>query len=354
MVTLREARILLKKYADAWVNRDPNAIIKIFEPDAEYWETAFARPFKGHKGIRKYWVEKVAGQEKDIKFRLLNVYVQKDNVIAECYAEFYDMVNDYNVKMKEVALFKVRKGRIYNYREYWSSKHPQSYIKRLNKEDIPLELQIQKVSINGNNYDLIYHKPLKRILDWIQSALIESGKVLPSSMNARIIILPTNDAFVRDHLGGISGYTLDNKTVLLSVYNSKVDKTSIVSTVAHEYCHLAREQYIKWDTITDSIAFEGLAENFETKISGKIPPYAIKLSEKEARKLWEKIKGKLNGKSGLTHNALFFGSETMPLWGGYSLSYYLIRNVLIENKFDFKSLIKMDSKTLVSKALKLW
>lgn len=32
MVTLKEARILLKKYADAWVNRDPDAIIKIFEP----------------------------------------------------------------------------------------------------------------------------------------------------------------------------------------------------------------------------------------------------------------------------------------------------------------------------------
>ena len=43
MVTLKEAKVLLKKYADAWVNRDPDAIIKIFEPDAEYWETAFAR-----------------------------------------------------------------------------------------------------------------------------------------------------------------------------------------------------------------------------------------------------------------------------------------------------------------------
>ena len=354
MVTLKEARVLLKRYADAWVNRDPDAIIKIFEPDAEYWETAFAKPFNGHKGIRKYWTEKVVGQEKDIKFRLLNLYVQGNNVIAEWHAEFYDIINDYHVKMKEVALFQVRKGKIYNYREYWSSKHPAGYIKDLNAENIPLKLRIQKVKIGKNGYDLIYHKPLSHTLNWIKSALEESSKALSSSVSARITILPTNDNFVGDKMGGVSGYTLHNKTLLLKIYNSKVDRTSVISTVAHEYCHLVREQHVKWDTLIDSIAFEGLAENFETKISGRTPPYAIKLSEKEAKELWERIKNKLNGKSGLTHNALFFGSETMPNWGGYSLSYYLIRNLLIKNKFDFESLMKVHSKTLVSKALKYW
>ncbi|MCL5101222.1 MAG: nuclear transport factor 2 family protein [Candidatus Parvarchaeota archaeon] len=123
MVTLKEAKVLLKKYAEAWMKRDPDAIVRIFAPNAEYKETAFDRPPKGHKGIRKYWVDKVMGQEKDIKFKLLNVYVQGNNVTAEWYAQFYDTINQYHIKMKEVALFKVRNGKIYNYREYWSSKH---------------------------------------------------------------------------------------------------------------------------------------------------------------------------------------------------------------------------------------
>ena len=123
MVTVAEAKKLLKKYADAWIRRNPEAIIKLFSPDSEYRETAFGKQPKGHKGIKKYWVDKVVRQEKDIKFKILNVYAYKNNIIAEWYAQFYDMINQYHIKMKEVALFKVKNGKIYGYREYWSSKH---------------------------------------------------------------------------------------------------------------------------------------------------------------------------------------------------------------------------------------
>jgi uncharacterized protein YjaZ len=230
-----------------------------------------------------------------------------------------------------------------------------SDIKRFNRESISLELKKQKVQINGKNYTLIYHKPLRAKLSLICSTLSKCSKSLLSSMNATIVILPTNDTFVRDKMGGSTGYTPSGHKVIVWIYGLKANKKSIISTVSHEYCHMVRRQDVFWgNTLINGIAFEGLAVNFETKITGKTPPYATALSKKDAKKLWKRIKNRLNRGSGLTYDKLFFGSDDMPRWGGYALSYYLIRNLLLKNKSDFKSLIKIKSKDLVYEALRFW
>ena len=120
MVDKKIARELIKKYGDAWVNQDLDSILKIFTKDAIYHERVLEKPFKGHKEIKEYWKNKVVGEQKDIKFKLLSFYIDGDTIIAEWEANFYDKKREVNVHMKEVAILEIEDNKIKSLREYWS------------------------------------------------------------------------------------------------------------------------------------------------------------------------------------------------------------------------------------------
>jgi len=71
---------LVKIYADAWVNQDPEKIITIFTKDAIYHERVLEKPIIGHEQIKAYWQSKVVEEQSDIKFKLLNIYIDGDTL----------------------------------------------------------------------------------------------------------------------------------------------------------------------------------------------------------------------------------------------------------------------------------
>ncbi|MBI5799046.1 MAG: nuclear transport factor 2 family protein [Candidatus Yonathbacteria bacterium] len=127
-MTKDEAIKLLNIYGEAWEKQDPDLILTIFTPDAIYNDPKEAENH-GHEGIRAYWVSKVVGEEKDIKFKLLNTWVDGTDVIAEYYAEFIDTKRNLNIKMTEVAIITTRDEKFSSLREYYKSeKTPLSVI----------------------------------------------------------------------------------------------------------------------------------------------------------------------------------------------------------------------------------
>lgn len=123
MVTRRTVMKLLKKYGDAWANKDPDAILEVFTRNAKYYERVFENPFSGHSGIKKYWIDKVVGEQENISFKLLSVYMAGNTAIAEWEAKFHDKKRDIGIHMKEVAILEFRNDRISSFREYWDSEH---------------------------------------------------------------------------------------------------------------------------------------------------------------------------------------------------------------------------------------
>lgn len=121
MVNKKIAKELIKKYKNAWINQDPEAILEIFTPDAIYHERVLEKPFRGHKEIKKYWQDKVVGEQKNIKFKLLKLYIDEENIIAEWEVNFYNKKREVNIHMKEVAILKTKNNKIKSLREYWSS-----------------------------------------------------------------------------------------------------------------------------------------------------------------------------------------------------------------------------------------
>ena len=123
MVTRSVATKLLKVYGRAWEGRDPELILTIFAKDAVYKERAYSKHYSGLAGVKKYWTSKVVGEQRDIHFKLLNLFIDGDTVIAEWEARFYDTKRGIHIRFKEAAIMTIRNNKIKELREYWSSKH---------------------------------------------------------------------------------------------------------------------------------------------------------------------------------------------------------------------------------------
>ena len=119
-MTKEEAVRLLTIYGEAWKKQDADLILTIFTEDASYNDPKEPENF-GHEGIRKYWISKVQGEQKDIHFKLLNVWIDEDTVLAEWNTSFVDVPRNLHLDMREVAIFGVRNGKFSSLREYYKS-----------------------------------------------------------------------------------------------------------------------------------------------------------------------------------------------------------------------------------------
>lgn len=121
MVEKEVVKRLIKVYKDAWINQDPNKIITIFTKDATYFDPKMKRIYSGHNEIKYYWQIKVVEEQKDIKFKLLNLYIDGDTAIAEWDASFYNTKEKVKIHLLEVAILEFYGNKIKSLREYYAS-----------------------------------------------------------------------------------------------------------------------------------------------------------------------------------------------------------------------------------------
>jgi len=121
MVDRKTVAKILKIYGEAWAEQDPDKILTIFTKNAIYHERVLKKPIIGHKEIRKYWVYKVVNEQKDIKFKLLNFYIDGNTVIAEWEVVFFNRKKNAKIHMKEVEIMEISKDKIKSVREYWQA-----------------------------------------------------------------------------------------------------------------------------------------------------------------------------------------------------------------------------------------
>lgn len=121
------------------MTKNSSLIMSIFTKDAIYHEQVMSKPVIGRINIGKYWKTRVAHGQDNIEFKILNIYVDGNTVIAEWEARF-DLVKKLErVLMREVAILEFRESKICSLREYWSS----TKINRGNKS--------AHISITGNS-----------------------------------------------------------------------------------------------------------------------------------------------------------------------------------------------------------
>lgn len=199
---------------------------------------------------------------------------------------------------------------------------------------------------------------LKRVEPIVKSALKKCEKALKPLNKIKFNITTTSDEFITKRMGGTSGFTHNKKTIEIKVNPSARGwPQSLKSTIAHEFNHALRFQLtgkgFENYTLRDTIALEGLGQCFEEEMFGKTPPWAKAISKDKAIRLWKKIMPKLRNKSFDFYSKLFFGKgKEFPLWGGYTISYLIVKKRKEELDLSWKELMKLSSKKLIGNGLK--
>ena len=111
---------LIGIYGKAWETKDPELVATIFTEDATYDDPKESENI-GIEAIKQYWKYKVIGEQDDIHFNLLHVWVDGSSVIAEWHATFKDIKRKLSIDMLEVAIFTVDGNRFSSIREYYKT-----------------------------------------------------------------------------------------------------------------------------------------------------------------------------------------------------------------------------------------
>ena len=201
-------------------------------------------------------------------------------------------------------------------------------------------------------------KFLSEVKPVVKKTLERCEKFLKPKRKYFVVISPTYDTFVKTEMGGSSGNTDDvGKNMFVSVNTENKEwKRSFIGSVSHEFNHIVRLQsagknFFKF-SIAEMIALDGLAQCFEEDMSGYKAPYSNAITISEAKRLWKKIKSKLNNIDPYFYRKLFFGDyKSFPHWGGYTLSYLIVKKRKEELGLSWPELMKIDAKKLIGDGL---
>lgn len=177
------------------------------------------------------------------------------------------------------------------------------------------------------------------------SALVEKNASLAVKKIEKKIPVADVDIVFYDHPAGaipelgIGGYSPNPHTVLVSLdpnfknFRQTVD-IQIERILAHELHHCARATKVGYGkTLLEALITEGLADHFDTEVTGKNPqPWDKALTDKQIVKYLNLARKEFNRET-YNHHAWFYGSkeENIFRWTGYSLGFWLVGKYLEKN-----------------------
>lgn len=122
LIKEKRAREILSIYQLAWETQDSKKIPEIFHKDATYREHAYQPEMNGRDEIIQYWDKRVKKEQANIDFKLINMFIDGDVIIAEWECAFDQLLENQRKKIREVAILVTEDGKIRSLREYWASK----------------------------------------------------------------------------------------------------------------------------------------------------------------------------------------------------------------------------------------
>jgi uncharacterized protein YjaZ len=172
-----------------------------------------------------------------------------------------------------------------------------------------------------------------RILDLVKQGIKDSAQQMAGE-DKTIIIMPVNpdELVVNEKMGGLSGVTLSEDTVVLSL-DPSFEEEGLKYLVAHEYHHTLqtekRSEVI--NSMMDAFLLEGKADAFA---NGLYPDYKVAWTEPLSARLQEKVFEELrkNGNDfDLNRYYEFFNgysSKGIPMWSNYKTGYQIVQSYL--------------------------
>ena len=225
-------------------------------------------------------------------------------------------------------------------------------------EKLGKRFKVAQFRITKRNSIVIYQDSLQEALPLIKASLSNASKLLSTKNDIIINVSTTGDKFVRDRMEGVSGFALNGYSISIGINKSSRSwKNVIGGTIAHEFSHVVRFQKtnkLKSRTLLDNLAFEGIAQCFEEKVTGLVRPWSKALTDRQAREIWMRLKGKLDIESRDLYDRVFIKKDDkeFPLWTGYTIGYLLVKEKIGKSStVDWNRLIEQYPRTLIGNGL---
>ncbi len=149
--------------------------------------------------------------------------------------------------------------------------------------------------------------------------------------------------------GGVMGSTPYISVIYLFISLESFIKKSLIHTVVHELNHSLFYYYhpskVNKLNLLDNIVIEGFAENFREEIvKGEPAPWSIALKKKEAFYVLDSLGPLFNSLNKDIHEKILFGGDEYKKWTGYSIGYWLVKEVFKRNpSLGWDKALKEDS-----------
>jgi uncharacterized protein YjaZ len=174
-----------------------------------------------------------------------------------------------------------------------------------------------------------------KIEQLITKALSDANKILKND-SITVYVEPSN-IYMRSmiqKMEGITAVTAGSKQIVITVDTNVSGWDEMLKyTIAHEFNHTywTVKNFSKLDkfTLLNYLVFEGRADSYAHLIYPDFKcPWTAALMENEKTDLWNKIKPDLQSEDEMLERGVMFGSNTYPIWGGYTLGYSIVQSAL--------------------------
>lgn len=185
----------------------------------------------------------------------------------------------------------------------------------------------------------------------IRETLLKCYKELPIE-NKKVGVAYERNEWVKNNMDGVHGDALRENLISVYVNPTPGWKKGLVSTIAHEYSHLAVMDVRPWKNLLDSLIIEGIAEHFrEEVVGGPRAFYTNVLTEMESLTILEKLKKLSKFRRTDMHHEVFFGSTEYKPFTGYTMGYYLVNNFREKHPdMKWKDIIKISPSEILKKS----
>ncbi|MCK4554352.1 nuclear transport factor 2 family protein [Candidatus Parcubacteria bacterium] len=113
----------MKKYGKAWENQDSNLILECFTEKGIYQESPLAKPYQGHKEIKKFWDKTVKQDTAKIQFKVGKCYVSEDGKTGFAEWKCKNIYKGEKHYMAGIMILKMKGNKISFLNEYWNSEY---------------------------------------------------------------------------------------------------------------------------------------------------------------------------------------------------------------------------------------
>jgi uncharacterized protein YjaZ len=187
-----------------------------------------------------------------------------------------------------------------------------------------------------DNYSPLSKLQEQKIEKYIERTISKSNNYLPIPTKNYVFVFPYLPTKQEAVFEGVMGFTPYSCVFHLFLSPNSWSPKSLMNTVAHELNHTIFYYYHYKDlgnySLLDEMIMEGLAENFREQLLEKTSaPWAIALSRGKAFKILNRMdKELLLSKDQSLIKSVMFGDKNYDRWTGYSIGYWLIKELFLE------------------------